>query len=181
MLVGFVAEVSGAATAVGVLVAAVALLMQRGQSRTTFEDDLVRQYREIVKPKLVTAAVLDDVSETDAELLSPFYQYIDLCNEQVFLRLSGRVRRRTWDQWADGIKVNLARPAVASAWDTIKEKAPTDFQELRLLESCEYRDPRSWFSRPRRFWCWIKRKDPPLEEARKRLARPSITLPSLGG
>jgi len=106
------ADIASLATAVGVAVAATALLLQRGQARTDFEDTVVKQYREIIKPNLVLDALLNDaLSETpdaERERLRQIYLYLDLCNEQVFLRAIGRVRRSTWSiQWSKGIQGNL--------------------------------------------------------------------------
>lgn len=44
--------------AVGVFLAAVALFLQRSQSKTEFEDKIVGRYREIVKPATGLTGVL---------------------------------------------------------------------------------------------------------------------------
>jgi hypothetical protein len=73
------------------------------------------------------------------------YFYIDLCNEQVFLRQNRRVCGATWVFWQDGIRSNLGRPAFKKAWEDFKLAAPNSFRELRQLEKTDFKDdPASW-------------------------------------
>jgi hypothetical protein len=88
------------------------------------------------------------------EVLSPeeferefprLYQCIDLINEQIFLRMNGRISRATWRNWQEGIKSNLERPDFAKARALIKKGATGSFTELRKLEvSGLSDDPRKW-------------------------------------
>jgi hypothetical protein len=160
------------ATAAAVFVAAIALLLQRGQARTAFEDELVREYRRTVKPDLTTKALISsELDEQTFAQVADFYPYIDLCNEQVFLRLAGRVRRKTWTQWCDGIRGNLRdRDAFKNAWATMRTASPRDFGELQLLVDSGYRDPRSWIPAPWRAWLWLRRRDLPIQQIRQRLS-----------
>lgn len=143
------ADAAAAATAFGVFFAAWALFLQRGQERTQFEDSIVQQYRELMKPELLANAsvsgFLDDLPESERKRLRQIYLYLDLCNEQVFLRAIGRVSRSTWKvQWSQGIGANLrGDTAIAAAWRLIKENTD-DFHELRAFEWNDWRDPRYW-------------------------------------
>jgi hypothetical protein len=140
-------EIGSIATAIGVLIAAFALLLQRGQARTSFEDSLVRQYRELIKPELVLQVLLkqpaQDTPADDAKRLQSLYLYFDLCNEQIYLRFVGRVSKTAWIQWRDGIEWNLAKPEIGEAWLTVKD-VTADFQELRRVEADGFPDPRRW-------------------------------------
>lgn len=81
------------------------------------------------------------------------YQYIDLTNKQIFLRLNGRISRATWLNWQDGIKSNLKRPACAQAWARIKNGATGSFAELRKLEASGFEDdPLKWVAAWKRLW-----------------------------
>jgi hypothetical protein len=74
-----------------------------------------------------------------------FYQYFDLTNSQIFLRQSGRISKKTWTFWAEGIETHLARPAFAAAWAEISRRAGNDFSELRRLIAEDFKgDPRGW-------------------------------------
>ena len=73
------------------------------------------------------------------------YNYLDLTNEQVFLRQNNRIGPTTWIFWQDGIKSNLARPAFKKAWENFKNMDPKGFKELRQLEKSDFKDdPKSW-------------------------------------
>ncbi len=137
---------ASAATAIGVFFAGWQLLMAKRQATTEFEDTLAREYREIAL-RLPVAALLGERLSTDQHerSLDAFYRYIDLTNEQIYLRINSRVTPAAWRNWAAGIRINLARPAFAEACEEIKLRAPDSFEELRRLEAELFRtDPRSW-------------------------------------
>ena len=125
---------SSIATAVGVAVAAYQLFVTRRQATTTFEDTLNTQYRQAIERLPIEALFGEKLKEQDqAELLPHFYRYFDLCNEQAFLFSLGRVSKKTWENWEDGIRGNMARPAFRSAWCDVARRANGDFESLRKL------------------------------------------------
>lgn len=134
------------ATAIGVFVAAWQLYLAKRQATTSFEDGLAREFRGIAQRIPVKALLGEELSKEEAaDALDDFYHYIDLSNEQIFLRLNGRVTRGTWWNWADGIGTLLRRPAFRAAWEEIKEQSPESFQELRRFEGSGFTDdPRTW-------------------------------------
>ena len=141
-----VQDVASIATAVGVFFAAIQLWYTRVRAITTFEDTLANSYREITA-QLSTAALLGEAlsSEVQAEHLHDFYQYFDLTNNQIFLRKIGRISKKTWAFWAEGIGTNLGRPAFAGAWAEISRRAGSDFAELRqLIDEGFTSDPKKW-------------------------------------
>jgi hypothetical protein len=122
------------ATPVGVGFAGWQLLLTQRQSQTAFEDQLSSQYREILRRLPIDAVLGDELSdERICEELPNFLHYIDLCNEQAYLRKQKRVREGTWKEWEEGIRENLQRPAFARAWDIIARRAPESFDELRTV------------------------------------------------
>src|ERR1700674_2505478 len=133
-------------TASGVIVAARQLTLSKRQSRTQFEDDLAREYRSLVERIPIKALLGEELDHGEYEQnLHLFYRYIDLSNEQVFLRQMERISLDTWVNWLAGIKSNLGLPAFGKAWSEIKAKAPHRFQELRLLEQKSFMgDPKYW-------------------------------------
>jgi hypothetical protein len=122
------------ATAVGVVVAAIALWLSKRQGQTAFEDSFAREYRELSQ-KLPTKALLGEAltNVEHARAMDEFYHYFDLCNTQVFHFQQGRISQETWTYWCDGICANLRRPAFRRAWCEIASKAPNDFKELRSV------------------------------------------------
>jgi hypothetical protein len=133
-------------TAVAVLIAAWQVRKNTQQARTNFEDDLSREYRELARSIPVKAYLGQDLGEEEFEqAFQRLYQYIDLTNEQIFLRMNGRISRTTWLNWVAGIKSNLGRPAFRDAWARIKNSPNGSFAELRKLENSEFEsDPRRW-------------------------------------
>lgn len=144
-------------TTLAVLIGVWQVRRGRLQATTDFEDDLSREYRELSRAIPLSIQLGGAVAESDYQAMLPFlYQYLDLSNEQIFLRMNGRISRATWEQWVDGIESTLSLPAFAQAWLDVKTRAPQRFSELRRLESSKYRsDPRSWmgyFERIRQSW-----------------------------
>jgi hypothetical protein len=125
---------SGIATTVGVPVAAWQLVLAKRQGVTSFEDSVVKEYRELAA-SLPTKALLGEPlsPEEQQAALDEFYRYFDLCNHQVFLRQQKRITNKTWIFWRDGILSNMKRPAFAAAWADISSRANGDFSELRAL------------------------------------------------
>src|SRR5438128_12314380 len=107
----WIEAVTSIATALGVLFAGVQLLLQKRQATTQFEDDLAKQYRDIVKDLPIQAHFDESVSDDEYRAaLRHLVRYVDLTNEQIFLRLKGRIRGDTWRDWCDGIRSALRRP-----------------------------------------------------------------------
>ncbi|MGH8546858.1 MAG: hypothetical protein ACREX3_25245 [Gammaproteobacteria bacterium] len=104
---------------------------------------MAKEYRKLAQKIPINALLGEDLSEQEyRESLEEFYHYIDLSNEQVFLRQEKRVSEATWNNWRDGIKSNLSKPAFRKAWEEIKSRAPGSFTELRQLEDTEFtQDP----------------------------------------
>ena len=100
--------IASIATAGGVVVAAWQLWKSRLQANTTFEDEFTREYREIVKGIPMAALVGQEVADEDySNIRELVYNYIDLSNEQTFLRQLGRVRTNAWHYWREGMETNL--------------------------------------------------------------------------
>ena len=73
------------------------------------------------------------------------YNYLDLCNEQVFLRSRRRIRTDTWRDWAAGIRSHLQKPCFQKVWLEVKEESPGWFSFLERLEQDEFEiDPVKW-------------------------------------
>lgn len=126
--------IGGVFTAVAAIVAAWQLWHMHQQGTTTFEDALVREYRELASTLPLPALLGEPISdELHREKLDEFYRYFDLCNSQVFLHDQGRISNATWAFWEDGIRTNLQRPAFARAWSEIAARANGDFAELRRV------------------------------------------------
>lgn len=134
------------ATALGVYLAWWQIRESRRQAVTAFEDSMSSQYRNLAQ-QIPVEALLGEVLEERVyrENLNEFYHYIDLTNEQIFLRTRGRVSREVWQNWCEGIRSTLDKPAFAQAWQEISKKSPRSFEELRrLIDSGYAEDPFEW-------------------------------------
>ena len=146
----WISAIANAVVAFGLLFTICQLRLAKKLARTQFEDTLAREYREIIA-KLPSRAMLgEELSNAEnVDYLDEFYQYIDLCNEQVFLRTRNRITFSTWVYWRDGITANLARPAFKTAWERIKQD-PNSFEELKQLLHQPKKDPKPGF------WSYLK-------------------------
>lgn len=145
-LIDLIELLAAIATAVGVLFVALQIWQAKRQEQVAFEDVLARQYRDIVQRISVRALLGDHLDDESFEIdLNDIYNYIDLTNEQIFLRRQRRVGLATWGNWLEGIKTNMSLPAFDKAWELIKGKMDGNFQELRRLEQSGYLDdPAGW-------------------------------------
>ena len=138
--------IAGVVTAAGVVIAAWQLWLTRRLAQSSFEDSLNKEYRSLTIEIPVDALLGKKVSEEAfPRIREHIYNYIDLCNEQVFLRKKGRIRKTTWLEWAEGIQSNLEKPAFQQVWSEIKEASKEVFTELRQVEKSQFRqDPKLW-------------------------------------
>ncbi len=122
------------ATASGVVVGALQLRASKQQAMTSFEDDLDREYRQIVGQLPPLAFFKDATERIDEDSHRAFYRYFDLCNDQLFMIRQGRIRSATASQWRDGIGGNLTLPSFRTAWNEIARGVPEGFfEDLRSL------------------------------------------------
>jgi hypothetical protein len=115
-------------------------------AQAQFEDSLDQQYRALSKEIPVDALIGSEVSseywDQSRELI---YNYLDLCNEQVFLRQKRRVRKDTWIDWREGIRSHLGKPAFQKVWEEVKTASPDSFSFLERLELSAFEDdPARW-------------------------------------
>jgi hypothetical protein len=131
--VAALAALGALATAAAVFIAFFELRAAKEFTRTSFEDDLSREYRSIIGELPVEAFYANPAQaplSADVSTRRAFYRYMDLSNEQLFLARIGRVSPATAEQWRDGIRGNLLRlPAFREAWLEIAELVPSDFFE----------------------------------------------------
>jgi hypothetical protein len=139
-------------TAIGVVTGAASLLWARKQAQTGFEDSLAREYRDITRTLPIEARLGQPAPPSGSPeflaYIDGFFRYIDLTNEQIFLRQVGRVSGRTWAFWWSGIEANLGvdgRPGFLAAWEYIRSESG-EFDELARLLTENGSDPRHWRS-----------------------------------
>jgi hypothetical protein len=123
--------------------------------KTKLENKLNKEYRELVREIPIEAMLDDDVdwdSDTpEVDRVSVIYPYIDLTNQQIFLRKKGKITYSRWKDWEEGIRIHLSQDEFQRAWEKIKDETNYDgvksFDELRALESPPQNfdtDPHYW-------------------------------------
>jgi hypothetical protein len=133
-MIDALSDLAKIATAAAVIVAAWQLVLSQRQSVTNFEDSFAKEYRELAATLPIKALLGEALTDEEyAQCIDKMYHYLDLCNQQVFLRKAGRISDKTWTFWHDGIASNLKRPAFKRAWAEIAARANGDFSELREL------------------------------------------------
>ncbi len=142
----YVSTFAEVAMAIGIFFAWWQIRISKKLATTQFEDTMSKEYREIISHIPTKALLGKDLDEDEySQSLDDLFHYIDLSNEEVFLRQQGRITRETWINWLDGIKSNLSRPAFKMAWEEIKSHTDDIFLELRRLEASGFEDdPRHW-------------------------------------
>ncbi len=138
--------VASAATAIGVAIAAWQIWRNAEQTRTAFEDSLAREYRDLMRSVSYKALVGQQVSDQEAEASrEAVYNYLDFCNQQIYLRMNGRVRKATWFEWQQGMRINLSLPFFMEVAHEVFKALPGIFTELQRLQEAGFStDPADW-------------------------------------
>lgn len=115
-------------------------------AQAQFEDSLDKQYRDLARHIPVDALIGKPVREDQwSEARELIYNYLDLCNEQVFLRKRNKVRMDTWEDWRAGMQSHLSKQAFKKVWEEVKAEAPGTFSFLERLEEQNFiGDPVAW-------------------------------------
>ena len=132
-------DIGSIATAIGVLIGVWQIRQNALLNRAQYEDSFDQQYRalamEIPVDALIGKPITPEQKPVVRELI---YNYLDLSNEQVYLRTKKRVTKDTWNDWCAGMQDNLARPAFQEVWLEVKAQAPGTFTFLEALERADF-------------------------------------------
>jgi hypothetical protein len=93
---------------------------QRSKQFTTeVEDKLTGEYREIVASGPTEAFLGGEIDDNKDNINEDLHRYLDLTNQQIWLRCYGRVSRSTWENWDDGIQEHIKNQQIAETFDEI--------------------------------------------------------------
>lgn len=145
-ILNIIQAVGSGLTGLGALIVIGQLYQRKRQFTTEFEDKLTSDYRGIIY-RLPVDALLDDSDGEEEYIgdLDDYYRYIDLTNDQIFLRQEGRISKSTWENWSDGIETIMGKSNFEAAWNEIQERESASFSELQKFMSDKHPDdPRYW-------------------------------------
>ena len=133
------------ATALGVIFGAWQIRLSKKQAQATFEDHFDQQYR-VLTMEIPVDVLIGKIprKEEENQVRELIYNYLDLTNEQVYLRAKGRITRLTWNSWCSGIKAHLARPAFKMVFDEVKQNSGFTYLEKLIAQNYEV-DPIAWY------------------------------------
>ena len=148
----FVDDLAALATAVGLPTAVYQLHQGRRGLRDNFERTFVERYATI-SAKIHLDVLRGDAAAdlTNDDVRRAFFDYFELCEEELYYRAHRRVSRATWKDWWYGIRLNLRNKSFKDAYDQLVapagagDPAATDrFHHLRAsLPSVEGDGPYS--------------------------------------
>ena len=138
-------DIGSIATAIGVLIGVWQIRQNALLNRAQYEDSFDQQYRSLAMEIPVDALIGRPIDESDTQRVRELiYNYLDLSNEQVYLRTKKRITKDTWKDWSAGIRDNLKQPAFQAVWTEIKTNSPGTFSFLEALERTNFStDPAS--------------------------------------
>jgi len=116
-------------SAFGVFVALIALIWQTRQTneqmKLNFFADYTKRYQEILLnlPYEINSPDFDFTSLKAGKrerTLRYIQAYFDLCSEEYYLNKAGKIDKKVWLEWEEGIRYTFSKQAYKKAWDIIK-------------------------------------------------------------
>ncbi len=135
---GLAGAVASIATFGGFAYGGLQLRMARSLVSAQFEQQFNERYRLVIarvplESMLGESSVYDPSNDAQQQVRRAFYDYFELCEEQLFYKDSGKVSNSTWNEWRVGIESNFMLPAFRSAWEDLSAACPEQFSNLRIL------------------------------------------------
>lgn len=112
------------ATAFGVIGVGAQLLLNRREMVFAFERTFTARYEATIRgvPLEVLLGGDFDVNE-HSDTLRHFFDYFELCEEQMYYRQVGKISNNTWRDWWEGMNLHLRRPGFQAAWKHLDKAA----------------------------------------------------------
>jgi hypothetical protein len=138
-------SIGSIATAIGVIFGAWQIRLSKKQSQAEFEDNFDQQYRVLTMEIPVDVLIGKQPKLEDANRVRELiYNYLDLTNEQTYLRAKGRISNHTWRSWCSGIKSHMERPTFKAVYNETSQNS--GFTYLDKLVANNYKsDPSEWY------------------------------------
>ena len=126
------------ATAAGIIGVGWQLQQNWRQLVLGFERTFVDRYERIIRDVPLSLLLGDSLDPSrDREALRAFYDYFELCEEEMYYRQVGKISTSTWSDWWEGIALHLRRQAFRTAWEYLRERvnvAPARGGQVRVTQ-----------------------------------------------
>ncbi len=137
--------IGSVATAIGVIFGAWQIRLTKKQAQAEFEDHLDQQYRQLSMELPVDVLIGKLPAEQDkVRVRELVFNYLDLSNEQVYLRAKGRISEHTWKSWCMGIRAHLDRSTFNRVYIEVRHSSGFTYLE-RLVDENFAIDPKLWY------------------------------------
>jgi len=135
-MIAIVNTVAQWATAVGAGIVAFQLWQTQRALRATYERTFVERYERIIADVPLTAVLEGRLSETatdhEREVIErAFFNYFELCEEELYFRKLGRISRRTWADWWEGLALHFRNDAFSSQLEELAARSIPGHAETR--------------------------------------------------
>jgi len=95
-----------------------------------------KEYRNIVQRIPYKALIGEELFVSEIDVTNnEIYNYMDLCNEQIYLRMSNRVRKKTWNNWQEGMSTNFALDAFENTSTEVFQKLSSISKNYKKLSN----------------------------------------------
>jgi hypothetical protein len=108
-----------AVTTAGVVFVAYQLRQAQLELRASFEQTFSDRYDRIVAQIPLPVLLGGQPDLDDIEQLRAFFDYFELCEEEMYYRQRGRIGDRTWSDWREGISLHCRREGFMAAWQRL--------------------------------------------------------------
>ena len=135
-MIAVVDTVAQWATAVGAGFVAFQLWQTQRALRATYERTFVDRYERIMADIPLAAVLEGRLSETATDderqvIERAFFDYFELCEEELYFRKLGRISRRTWADWSEGMALHFRNDAFASELENLAKRVAPGSADTR--------------------------------------------------
>ena len=131
-------DIPSIATGLGVAFAAFQIRQAQQSLRDGFERTFVDRYERIIR-QIDLDVILGsrEPNLSDPDVCRAFFDYFELCEEELYFRAYRKVSKATWNDWWYGIRGHLLNDHFKAAFDDLAERSetstttPTRFRFLR--------------------------------------------------
>lgn len=151
----WIASLANIAAAVGVVVVVFQLALARREMRATFERSFVDKYDRVIVGVPLSMLLGDNLKiDSDETAMRAFFDYFELCEEELYYRTVAKISSATWNEWWEGISLHMRRPAFQRAWELLRDRvavADADQQLVRIEQFTQLRQAVSAIERNERY------------------------------